>query len=85
MGGRGSSSNVPNKSTFNVSSYKKTKTKLENTISEINNRIRLFDSNPTPNGLRMASQLEKQKEGWQNQLDNLEAEYTKYKNSKKRK
>ena len=68
---------------LDVSQYKKTKTMLENTISEINTRIRLFDSNPSPNSLKMASQLEKQKQDWQNQLDNLEAKYKEYRNRKK--
>lgn len=52
---------------------------LENTIAEINTRIRLFDSNPSPNSLKMASQLEKQKQDWQKQLDSLEAKYKEYK------
>ena len=75
MGGRGSSSSKTN---FNVSAYNKTKQMLTKTIAEIDARIRLFDSNPTPNGLRMAQQLENQKKDWQKQLDNLEAEYLKY-------
>ena len=85
MGGRGSSSSLQNQSKFSISEYRKTKTMLENTISEINRNISMLDSNPSPNSLRMASQLVKQREERQELLDNLEAEYTKYKNSKKRK
>lgn len=83
MGGRGSSSNSQNQSKFSVSAYNKTKAMLENTISEINSSIRMFDNNPSPVSLRMASQLEKQRDERQKQLDDLEAEYKKYRNRKK--
>ena len=57
--------------------YNNTKKMLLKTIAEIDNRIKLFDKNPTANGLKMAQQLEKQKKGWQTQLANLESQYSK--------
>lgn len=57
--------------------YKKTKKMLEDTIAEIDRNIKMFDSNPSPNSLRMAKQLEKQKAERQKQLDDLESAYKK--------
>ena len=57
--------------------YKQTKKMLEDTIAEIDRNIRMFDSNPSPNSLRMANQLEKQKAERQKQLDDLESAYKK--------
>ena len=83
MGGRGSSSNTQNQPKFSVSAYNKTKAMLEKNIAEINTSIRMFDNNPSPVSLRMASQLEKQRAERQKQLDDLETEYKKYRNRKK--
>ena len=69
-----------NDSGFDEESYKKSKKKLEATIADIDKKIQLYDSNPTPNGLRMAQQLENQKKEWQKQLDQLESEAEKHQN-----
>lgn len=66
---------------FDVEAYKKSKKKLEDTIADIDKKIQLYDSNPTPNGLKMAQQLENQKKEWQKQLENLEAQKKDYKKS----
>ena len=50
---------------------------LEDSIAEIDRNIRMFDSNPSPNSLKMANQLEKQKAERQKQLDDLESAYKK--------
>lgn len=74
-------SETKEKPDFDVEAYKKSKKKLEDTIADIDKKIQLYDSNPTPNGMRMAQQLENQKKEWQKQLENLEAQKKDYKKS----
>ena len=74
-------SETKEKTDFDVEAYKKSKKKLEDTIADIDKKIQLYDSNPTPNGMRMAQQLENQKKEWQKQLDNLETQKKDYKKS----
>ena len=74
-------SETKEKTDFDVEAYKKSKKKLEDTIADIDKKIQLYDSNPTPNGMRMAQQLENQKKEWQKQLENLETQKKDYKKS----